>query len=83
MAHAAFAEEAKKKKKSLDWVGKCWMSITGSLHDELFLKVIRRTRNDRHLNVRDPCYTTGQDVHPLRIELYSSMIKDGNNDLQS
>ena len=32
-------DDNKKKSDAVDWVGKCWMIITGSLHDDIYSKV--------------------------------------------
>jgi hypothetical protein len=82
----AAADEKDASKRDL-WVSKSWMIITGSLSDELLLKMtaqrgmIRSLLNDINLSLM---INNAEEVTPLRLELYgATMQKDGNNDLQS
>ena len=70
-----------------DWVGKCWLIITSSLHDDLFLKIahvspghvgalLEEIRAALLVNI-------AEDVQPLRVELYSASMQNTGNDLQS
>ncbi len=77
-----------KKEKVDDWVAKCWMIITTSLHDELNAKISHITPGhiqsllaeiNAALVVND-----WEDVQQLRMQLYASnMQKDCGSDLQS
>ena len=82
-------DESKDKNKVVDWVGRCWMILTSSLHDELYIKVsphvthgyIKKllTEIDASLVVN-----TWEDAQPVRLELYgASMQKDCDSDLQT
>jgi hypothetical protein len=58
-----------------NWVGKCWLTITGALHDDLLVKVAHVERGMINL---------AEDVSPIRLELYgATMQKEGNSDLQT
>jgi len=70
-----------------DWVGKCWIIITSSLHDELFLKtahvrsghiagLLKEIRAALLVNI-------AEDIQPLRLELYSATMQANGNDLQA
>jgi hypothetical protein len=79
--------EEKVPAKRDNWVSQCWLIITGSLHDDLLLKVtaprgnIRSLLNDINLSLM---INHAEEVTPLRLELYgATMVKDGNNDLQT
>src|SRR4051812_48392976 len=38
-AFQAFVSKSDEKKPEENWVGKCWITITGALHDDLLVKV--------------------------------------------
>ena len=40
---AVMAENDQKESDKSHWVGKCWLIITGSLHDDLLMKVAAAT----------------------------------------
>jgi hypothetical protein len=72
----------------LNWVGRCWLTITGSLHDELLNKVAHVTRGHIHsLLVEINAALTvnsAEEIQPLRLELYGvTMQKDCSSDLQT
>src|SRR5437868_6886461 len=71
-----------------DWVGKCWLIITTSLHDDVYRKLSFTRRGAiaslikeiRHALVVNNL----EEVPPLRLELYGgSMQKDCGSDLQA
>jgi hypothetical protein len=79
---------ASESPKVKDPVGKCWTLITGSLHDDLFIKLVHVQSG--HIaslmaEIRSALLVNiAEDAQPLRLELYgASMQKDCNNDLQS
>ena len=81
------AAEVKDMGKRDNWVSICWMIVTGSLHDDLLLKLTTKrgllaslmTEINAALMIN-----SAEEVQPLRLELYAaSMQKDGNSDLQS
>jgi hypothetical protein len=71
----------------IDWVGKCWLIITSSLHDDLYRKinVPRGMIKQLLVEVEHALVINYADaVQPLRLELYgATMQKDGGNDLQT
>lgn len=80
------SEEKDASKRDL-WVSRCWMIITGSLSDELLLKMtaqrgcIRSLLNDINISLM---INQAEEVTPLRLELYgATMAKEGQNDLQT
>lgn len=87
---AALEEKAvdKKDKKAVDWLGKCWLIVTGSLHDDLYRKVSHVPRGQLRVLLNEICHALVvnnlDEVQPLRLELYgASMVKDCNSDLQA
>jgi hypothetical protein len=71
-----------------DWVGKMWMIITGSLHDDIYRKVSHIQRGyiaSLLLEIQQALVVNNaEDVPPLMLELYGgTMQKDAGNDLQS
>lgn len=92
-ALAALEKESKKDAPPVmgipaNWVNRCWLTITGALHDEVYRKVAHCRRGliktlldeiPHALVVAD-----AQDPTPLRLALYgSNMQRDGHNDLQT
>ena len=72
----------------LNWVGKCWLTITGALHDDLLVKVAHVQRGHIHSLLAEInaalLVNSAEDVQPLRLELYgATMQKDCNSDLQT
>jgi hypothetical protein len=96
---ALYDEAAERKAKSKkgdtdlvvgppDWVGKCWIIITQSLHDDVYRKVSHIPRGA----IRSLLLEVGhalvvnnlEEVPPLRLELYGgTMQKDCGSDLQT
>ncbi len=79
--------EAVAGEEKTDWVGKSWLLITSSLHDELFMKVshvehgliaslLGEIRESLLVNI-------AEDVQPLRLELYGATMANTGSDLQS
>jgi hypothetical protein len=81
-------EHHESKSDKLDKIGKCYLTITSLLSDEVFVKVahvqkgklaslIGEIRAALAVNAVD-------DINPLRVELYAaSMVKDCKSDLQT
>jgi hypothetical protein len=72
----------------LNWVGKCWLTITGALHDDLLIKVAHVQRGHIHSLLAEISaallVNSAEEVQPLRLELYgATMQKDCNSDLQT
>jgi hypothetical protein len=71
-----------------DWVGKAWMTLCESLHDELFIRLVH-VKHGRIATLLSEIRAAllvnlAEDVQPLRVELYSvSMARDCGSDLQS
>jgi len=70
-----------------DWVGRCWMIITSSLHDELYTRVSHVQRGQIPGLLKEIAHAlvvnTAEDVQPLRLQVYGgTMQKDADNDLQ-
>ena len=69
-----------------DWVGKAWITINSSLHDDLFMKVCHIEQG--HLasllaEIRSALLVnTAEDIQPLRSELYALTMQSAGNDLQ-
>ena len=77
-----------KEFEQLNWVGKCWLAITGSLHDDLLNKVAHVQRGHIHALLKEInaalTVNSAEEIQPLRLELYgASMQKDCNSDLQT
>ena len=47
------ALEEGQERKIPEWVGKAWMALIGSLHDKLFIRLVRRARTYRHATSRN------------------------------
>ena len=81
------ASELKDVHKRDNWVSICWMIVTGSLHDDLLLKLTTKLGLLASLMSEINAalmINSAEEVQPLRLELYAaSMQKDGNSDLQS
>jgi hypothetical protein len=84
----ADGKDDEKKKGVADWVGKCWMIITSSLHDDVYRKVSQTPKgkiatlltNIGHALV----VNNSEEVQPLKVELWSAtMQKDAGSDLQA
>ena len=70
------------------WVQRCWILITSSLHDEIYLKVqhIKRGLIQSLLSEIHKCVLLGatEEIVPTRINLYgATMDKEGAGDLQT
>src|SRR5688572_1509767 len=71
------SDEKDASKRDL-WVSKCWMIITGSLSDELLLKMtaqrglIRSLLNDINISLM---INQAEEVTPLRLELYGATMQ--------
>jgi hypothetical protein len=70
------------------WVQKCWLLITTSLHDDVYLKVqhIKRGQISSLLSEIFKCVMLGaqEEVVPTRIGLYgATMAREGGGDLQT
>jgi hypothetical protein len=81
-------EIANEAKKPQDWVGKCWMIVTGSLHDDVYRKIAQVPRGLLASLLKEISHALVvcnlEEVAPLRLELYgANMAKDAGNDLQS
>src|SRR6185437_1566988 len=65
-------KSGKEAKKPEDWVGRCWMIITASLHDEVYLKVnhVRRGLIQSLLAEINSALVINnlEEVQPLRME---------------
>jgi len=77
-----------KEFEQLNWVGKCWLAITGTLHDDLLNKVAHVQRGHIHALLKEInaalTVNSAEEIQPLRLELYgASMQKDCNSDLQT
>ena len=85
----AFGQIDKEEVKVGDnWVGKCWLTLTAALHDDLLVKVAHVPRGHIHSLLTEISLAlvlnSAEEVQPLRLELYgATMIKDGNSDLQT
>ena len=94
---AAFEDAAERKAKAKkpdevvqgpqDWVAKCWMIVTGSLHD-VYRKVCQVPRGFLCSLLKEISHALVvnnlEEVAPLRLELYgATMQKDAGNDLQT
>ncbi len=71
-----------------NWVGKCWITITGSLHDDLLIKVAHVSRGHIKTLLAEISaallVSSAEDVQPLRLELYgATMQKEGECNLQT
>ena len=62
-----------------NWVGKCWITITGSLHDDLLIKVAHVSRGHIHTLLAEISaallVSSAEDVQPLRLELYGATMQ--------
>ena len=80
--------EEKDASKRDNWVGTCWLTITGALHDDLLVKVAHVERGMigsllAEINAALVVYSA-EEIQPLRLELYgATMQKEGNSDLQT
>src|SRR5262249_10262344 len=85
--HAYNEAKAADKKPVEAWVGRCWMIITASLHDDVYRKVSQTTKGCIHtllLNIGHALVVNIEEVQPLRLELWSAtMQKDCGSDLQA
>jgi hypothetical protein len=76
------------KKAEENWVGKCWLIITGAIHDDLLMKVAHVDRGKIEsllieINAALVIYSA-EEIQPLRLELYgATMQKEGHCDLQT
>ena len=70
-----------------DWVGKCWVIITSSIHDDLYLKLSHVQRGiipELLQEIRTALLVTAAEtVETLRVELYSATMKECSCDLQA
>ena len=71
-----------------DWVGKCWLIITSSLHDDVYRKVSHVPRGHIKSLLEEINHTLvlnqADAVQPLRLEMYgATMAKDCGSDLQT
>ena len=71
-----------------DWVGKCWLIITSSLHDDLYRKVSHVNRGSIQSLLAEINHALvlnqADSVQPLRLEIYgATMQKDCGSDLQT
>ena len=69
-------------------MGKCWLTITASLHDDLLVKVAHVERGKIATLMTEISaalmVNSAEDVQPLLLELYgATMVKDCNSDLQT
>ena len=76
-----------RKKQKDDWVGRCWLLITASLHDDLYTRVAHVPKGNIATLLGEIGHAlvvnTAEDITPLRLQLYGgTMQKDGDNDLQ-
>ena len=87
-AKAMKADLEVKESDRLNWVGKCWLAITGSLHDDLLIKTSHVQRGHiasllKEINAA-LLITSAEEIQPLRLEMYgASMQKDCASDLQT
>ena len=86
---SSLAEDSDDEKEGLPpWVQKCWLIITTSLHDEVYLKVqhIKRGLIASLLSEIHKCVLLGstEEIVPTRISLYAAtMDREGRGDLQT
>ena len=75
----AKAKKAERIEGPPDWVGKCWMVITASLHDDVYRKVnhVRRGAVATLLTEIQHALVVNnlEEVQPLRLELYGADAK--------
>ena len=82
----ALAEDA--KADAANWVGKCWLTITTALHDDILVKVAHVPRGHIQALLIEISQAlmlhSAEEIQPLRLELYgATMVKEGNSDLQT
>ena len=86
---SSLADDSDDEKEGLPpWVQKCWLIITTSLHDEVYLKVqhIKRGMIASLLNEIHKCVLlcATEEIVPTRINLYAAtMEREGRGDLQT
>jgi len=75
----ALESKEHKDKPDHEWVDKCWTTITGSLHDEVYRKVNHVSRGLVQSLLIEICHTLQvnnlEDVAPLRLELLEQCTK--------
>ena len=72
----------------LEWVGRMWLIIIGSLHDDLFIKLTHVQHGHVETMMKEIraalLVDMGNDVQDMRTELYkSNMVTHCNGDLQA
>lgn len=76
-----------KDKEPSDWVGKCWMLITRSLHNELFLKVAHVQAGHIPALLEEIrmalLVNMSSDAQTIKLELYACTMASCGNDLQT
>jgi hypothetical protein len=80
--------DEEEKNGSAQWVGRCWLLITTSLHDDVYLKVQHIKRGaiqSLMAEIRKSVLISSvEEVVPTRIKLYgATMEKEGGGDLQT
>jgi hypothetical protein len=85
---AAYDALESKDSKEIEWVGKCWLTIVGSLDSDLFQKLMHVRKGEFQTLFAEISsallINMAEDAQQLHVELYTAtMVKDCGGDLQA